>query len=286
MALPPLDRGLFAADAELLPVPGVSPLRLRPGRALLLVEGADLHQHRTGLPPTRGAFVALSAMVTIGRDPAPVLLPLLSDRIGQRYRIGVVPLRFLITTPVEAQLLRRQFGFDMRTADIERRVGCRAEESACQRGSRPILRLRVRTDGRLQRSLPVIVFYSVREGQAFRMTMSNPDPGTTRIAPRAAMLEVSDDEAVADLPALRISASSWMGVSKIDSRWVADTDPDLLGSVPAPARPAPGDAAAGRFTVRLGRNEASPATWATPCRGRAARPPPPTSARCAGAITS
>ncbi len=151
MALPPLDRGLFAADAaavaELLPVPGVSPLRLRPGRALLLVEGADLHQHRTGLPPTRGAFVALSAMVTIGRDPAPVLLPLLSDRIGQRYRIGVVPLRFLITNPVEAQLLRRQFGFDMRTADIERRVGRRAEESACQRGSRPILRLRVRTDG-------------------------------------------------------------------------------------------------------------------------------------------
>jgi len=254
--------GMFTADAgavaERLPVPGLHPLRWRPGRALLMVEGADLHQQRNALPLTRGAFVSVSAMVTFGEQPAPVLLPLLSDRMEQRYQIGAVPLRFLMTNHVEAQLFTRQFGFDMRTADIERRTGGRSEEFACSRDGRPIIRLRVRTDGRVKRVLPVLVFYSVRDGQPFRMSMSNPNPGATRFDRQAAVLDLTDHEAVADLQGLRISASSCMGVSKPGSRWHANTAPELLGSVRPPARPEVTDFPAARFTERLGLNQATP----------------------------
>lgn len=253
--------GMFTADAgavaERLPVPDLHPLRWRPGRALLMVEGADLHQRRNALPPTRGAFVSVSAMVTIGQEPAPALLPLLSDRMEQRYQIGAVPLRFLMTNHVEAQLFTRQFGFDMRTADIERRTSGRYEGFACSRDGRPVVRLRVRTDGRVERALPVLVFYSVRDGQPFRMSMSNPNPGATRFGRQAAVLDLTDHEAVADLQGLRISATSWMGVSKPDSRWHANTPPELLGSVRPPAGPAVTDFRAGRFTERLGLNQAT-----------------------------
>lgn len=245
--------GMFTADAEAvtacLPVPGLHPLLLRPGRAALMVEGADVRQQRAGLPRTGGAFVAVSAMVTTGQ--APVLLPLVSDRVGRRYQIGVVPLRFLITNPVEAQLLTLQFGFDMRTADIERRPGTRDEQFSCSRDGQPVAGLRVRTDGHLAGSLPILTFYSVRDGQPFRMSLSNPDPGATRVGPRSATLDLSDHEAVADLQGLRISPTSWMGVAKTDSRWHATTPPELLGSVGPAARPAAATYRPGRFTERL-----------------------------------
>ncbi len=251
--------GLFTADAdavaELLPVSDLWPLQLRPGRALLTIEGADLRQQRTGLPPTRGAFVAVSAMVTTGSKPAPMLLPLLSPRIGKRHQIGVVPLRFVTTNHVEATLLTGQFGFAMRTADIERRSDSRYEEFACWRDGRPVIRLRVRTGGRAAPSLPVLVFNSVRDGQPFRMGLSNPDPGASRLGPGAAMLELTDHELVADLQALRIAPSSWMGVTKTDSRWFATRPPELLGDAhPADSSPAP-DFRPGRFIERLGSDQ-------------------------------
>jgi hypothetical protein len=250
--------GMFTADssavAERLPAPDLCPLRWRPGRALLMVEGADLHQYRNGLPPTRGAFVAVSAMVTIGPEPAPALLPLLSEGMQQRYRVGAVPLRFLMTNHVEAQLFTRQFGFDMRTTDIERRPSPRHEQYACSLDGRPVIRLRVRTDGRLERVLPVLVFYSVRDGQPFRMSMSNPDPGATRLGRNAAVLDLADHEAVADLQGLRIAPTSWMGVSKPNSHWHADTPPTLLGPIRPPTRPAATDLRAARFTERLDPN--------------------------------
>lgn len=253
--------GLFTADAdavaERLPMPGLHPLRLRPGRALLMVEGASLRQERTGLPPTRGAFVAVSVMITTGPAPAPVLLPLLSDRVGRRYKVGVVPLRFLITNHVEAQLFAGQLGFDMRPADIERRLGQRDEEFACSWDGQQIARLRVRTDGRAARSLPVLTFYSVRDGQPFRMSLSNPSPGATRLGRQSARLDLTGHESVADLRELRISPSSWMGVAKTDSRWHATTPPQLLGDVCSAARPPVTDYRAGRFTERLGASQAT-----------------------------
>lgn len=251
--------GMFTADVgavtERLHVPGLHPLRPLPGRALVIVEGADLRQERTGLPPTRGAFVGVSAMVTTGPEPAPVLLPLVSKRFGERFPVGVVPLRFLITNHVEAQLFAGQFGFDMRTADIERRTGGGHEEYACSRDGRPVARLQVRTDGRATRSLPVLTFFSVRDGQPFQMSLANPDPGATRIGYRSAVLDLSNHEAVADLQELRLSPSSWMGVAKTDSRWQATTPPQLLGSVGPPGLPPVTDYRPGRFTQRLGATQ-------------------------------
>lgn len=250
---------MFTADAEAvtarLPVPELHPLLLRPGRAALIVEGADVRQQRTGLPRTAGAFVAVSAMVTTGH--APMLLPVLSDRVGRRYQIGVVPLRFLITNPVEAQLFTLQFGFDMRTVDIERRPGTREEQFACSRDGRPVARLRVRTDGRLAGSFPILTVYSVRDGQPFRMSLSNPDPGATRLGPHSAALDLSDHEAVADLQGLRISPTSWMGMARTDSHWQATTPPELLGSVGPPSGPAATTYRPGRFTERLGAHPAT-----------------------------
>lgn len=253
--------GLFTADAEAvaerLPVSDLHPLLLRPGRALLTVEGADVRQQRNALPPTRGAFVALSAMVTTGPEPAPMLLPLLNERLRRRYQIGVVPLRFLITNHVEAQLSRGQLGFDMRTADIERRIGTRAEEFACWRDGRPVARLRVRTDGRVSQSQPVLTFYSVRDGQPFRMSLSNPNPNATRFARNAAVLDLTDHPLVADLHALRIAPSSRMGMAKTDSHWYAKTPPELLGDGgPAHGSPVP-DFRPGRFIERLGATQAT-----------------------------
>ena len=51
--------GMFTADAgavaERLPVPGLYPLRWRPGRALLMVEGADRPRTRRPSPPPTGS---------------------------------------------------------------------------------------------------------------------------------------------------------------------------------------------------------------------------------------
>ena len=252
--------GMFSADATTLaqrmPVEHLHPLRWRPGRALLVVEGAEVHQQRTGVPPTGGAFIALSVLVTYGPGPAPALLPLLGDPMGQRYQVGVLPLRFLMTNSVEAQLFAGQFGFDMRIADIERRTHEGIEEFACWVEGRPVARLQVRTKGVVRPALPNLTFYSVRDGQPFRMSMSNPDPGAIRVGPGAATLALTDAGPVADLRALRISSRSWMGVSKAGSHWYARTPPELLGSAHTPAGPPAAAVRAGRFTRRLGQQQA------------------------------
>lgn len=141
---------------------------------------------------------------------------------------------------------------------MEYRRGDDVEEFAALHDGHPLMTLRVRTDGRVGGTLPVIVLYGVRDGTLLRLRVSNPDPGATRVGRHAAALHVSHHPAVADLRKLGGSTSSWMGFTKRDSRWRAETPPEVLGRVPSPSPPTDAGYQAGHFSKRVQQRQATP----------------------------
>lgn len=247
--------GVFTADSaavrRLLPSPQLHPVRVLPGRTVVMVNCTDADHYIGSLPPFRTASMLVAAVATPGTRPGPWLTPILSDASTLKHRVGLVVLASVSTNRVASEFSRTVLGWPGLVADIRNEQDPRLERFIATDGGEPLIEVSIRPTGKPERWGPTFWTYGVRHDRVvgWRMDMS----ATTtqlRYGPGASHMALGDHPALAHLHDLGLRPRGVIGSFHTDGSRVIDTPPMSLGpAIAAPAPSASADFVQGHYVV-------------------------------------
>jgi hypothetical protein len=148
-----LTAGVFlSVDYELvralLPSRRLHPVRWTPGRSLIQIEAMDWQWRLGSLPPVRCVDVGVDAVVSYGREPAPPVLPILTESLplGHRYGVGMHFLGRATTNRVSQQIFSGLLGVETVLADVREERGPGRSRFTVTDGDRLVFDIDVNVD--------------------------------------------------------------------------------------------------------------------------------------------
>ena len=219
---------LFTADADaarrLLPSPRLHPVRVTPGRTLVVIAANDWHWRLGSSPPVRSVDVQVGVVVSYGRRSARTVVPVLlgGTPLGARYGVGWYWLTWFTTNRVTREVFSRMLGVDAALADAhEERRPDRTRFALTDSGTSILdLEVRLGSSARIPTMRPgeleAYRTYSVRDGELIGWAVTCHDVGSTfHTGPHRASLTLGDHPACDVLRSLDLSPRSFGGSIRV-----------------------------------------------------------------------